>query len=89
MQNSTTHIRSISLLRSFSLPDTSNNPLSNHTKFAIAATVYIITYITVLPLMKAITEQEIEEIIIATERIPFIKPIIKLLLRYEAKIVPK
>jgi len=39
--------------------------------------------------MKAITEQEIEEIIIATERIPFIKPIIKLLLRYEAKIVPK
>jgi hypothetical protein len=39
--------------------------------------------------MKAITKQEIEEITTATERIPLIKPIIKLLLKYEAKIVPK
>ena len=64
-------------------------PFSTIPKFATAASVYLITYITLLPLMKAITKQEIEEITIATERIPLIKPVIKLLLRYEAKIVPK
>jgi len=64
-------------------------PFSTIPKFATAASVYLITYITLLPLMKAITKQEIEEITIATERIPLIKPIIKLLLKYEAKIVPK
>jgi O-antigen/teichoic acid export membrane protein len=64
-------------------------PFPTVPNFATAASVYLITYITLLPLMKAITKQEIEEITIATERIPLIKPIIKLLLKYEAKIVPK
>jgi O-antigen/teichoic acid export membrane protein len=64
-------------------------PFSTIPKFATAASVYLITYITLLPLMKAVTKQEIEEITIATERIPLIKPIIKLLLKYEAKIVPE
>ena len=64
-------------------------PLPTIPKFAAAASIYLITYITLLPVLRAITKQEIEEITIATERIPLIKPFIKLLLKYEAKIVPK
>jgi len=55
-------------------------------EFAAAATIYILSYITLLPIIKAINQHEIEEIRTATRKIPIVKPLITLLLKYETKI---
>lgn len=60
--------------------------LSTILKLTLAATAYIISYITLLPLTRAINKREIDEIRTATQKVPLIKPPIILLLKYQAKI---
>jgi O-antigen/teichoic acid export membrane protein len=61
-------------------------PFSSLLKIAIASSVYLIFYITPLPLLSVITKSEIEKIKKITTRIPLIKPLIAILLEYEKKI---
>lgn len=55
----------------------------------IAGFVYLLFYITVLPLLKVMTKQEIRNLKQITERIPLVKPLIVMLARYEYKIASK
>jgi len=58
-------------------------------KVAIAVSIYLLCYITLLPITRAITKRELVEAKNATEKIPFVKPLITILLKYEYNIAAR
>lgn len=55
----------------------------------IAGLVYLLFYITLLPLLHVMTKQEIRNVEQITERIPLVKPFIVMLMRYQYKIAAR
>jgi len=58
-------------------------------KVAIGGPIYLLCYITLLPVTRAITKRELEEAKNATEKIPLVKPLITILLKYEYNIAAR
>jgi len=54
-----------------------------------AGLVYLLFYITLLPLLHVMTKQEIRNVEQITERIPLVKPFIVMLMRYQYKIAAR
>jgi O-antigen/teichoic acid export membrane protein len=55
----------------------------------IAGLVYMLSYITLLPLLHVMTKQEIKNVEQIAERIPLVKPLIMILMRYQYEIAAR
>ena len=55
----------------------------------IAGLVYLLSYITLLPLLHVMTKQEIKNVEHVAERIPLVKPLIMILMRYQYEIAAR
>ncbi len=64
-------------------------PLQAIFKVVIAGTVYLVLYLTLLPLGGAITRQELQNLEPVMEKIGFIKPVANLILKYEYSIIQR
>ena len=58
-------------------------------EIVIAGLVYLLSYITLLPLLHVMTKQEIKNVEQIAERIPLVKPLIMILMRYQYEIAAR
>jgi O-antigen/teichoic acid export membrane protein len=66
-----------------------NTPFESYIKVIMGSFIFLFSYLTFLPILHVVTKTDLENIKMVTEKIPFIKPFMMILLNFEYKIAGK